>query len=206
MPRKTVVAVPKELIDPFRTRLEPANLADTGVFDAPNDIKAAVDEFASLRRQAAEIERKLEALEPKVLEHCRQVHATRALQGLYGGFKLFGTTGKVTFVMRSNGGQLAESERTGFAERFGVETANELLRRDFSAFKFNPKVLEANYSDVVAALNHLPREVVSTLIIPAGFKATEGALERVAQSTKDAKVFREMISALKLSSFVTAGG
>lgn len=205
MPRKTTAsaAVTPAPIDPFVARAQPRD-ATVPVLEVPDDLKSMVDEFAALTAQSRELTVKLEALKSRLHAHCRQEFVGRLLAGETGGFRILGTTGRATFVVRGPGATLSQSERTALESRFGANIGTALLRRDLSSFRFNAAVLEANYDAVVAALNTLPREIVSSLVVPGGYRAVDDAASRVREHVQDSTAALELLTGLRLTTFVMA--
>ena len=108
----------------------------------------------------------------------------------------------VHYVVQNSSAGLTEEELHEFAERWGEKAADELITKDFSSIKFDPKVLEQHYDKIVDALQVLPEEILDNLFKPMLMKAVPGALEKLSQYTKSPEEFLELMKQLKIKNYI----
>lgn len=190
--------------DPFKTRKsrEPeAQVSDT--LTPPHTVAEAIDAFREAQDQAKHFEGEATVQKDLILEYSQAEYSKRALAGMNRSFKILGEQSMVTYVVMDSSAGLTDDDVAAFSERWGEKAADELITRDLGSIRFNPEVLEANYEEVVKALQEaLPEDVLENLFKPMLMKATPGAAEKAKQYTKNAEEFREIIQQLKIKNYI----
>ena len=195
--------VKKKKIDPFKTRKTKSKAA-TGVepLSPPHEIKEAIDNFREKQEQAKHYEGEATIYKDSVLNFCQSEYSKKAFSGQTSSFKVLGDESMVHYVVQNSSAGLTEEELYEFEDRWGQQAANELITKDFSSIKFEPKVLEQHYEQIVDALQVLPEEILNNLFKPMLMKAVPGALEKLAQFSKSPEEFLELMKQLKIKNYV----
>ena len=132
----------------------------------------------------------------------RERNFAESLSGADKSFKIMGDDTLVTYVVMDSSAGLTEEDLEHVREKWGDDAADELLVRDYRSIRFDPKVLEANYEAVVAALQTLPEEVLEKLFKPMLLKARPSALDKSKKYAKSADELADLIQDLKLKHYI----
>jgi hypothetical protein len=193
----------KKKVDPFKTKKSktpPSKAADT--VTPPAEVAEAIDRFRDCQEQARHFEGEATVAKDKVQTFC-QAELTRRLQsGIGGSFKVLGDETMVTYVVTDSSAGLSEEDAEEFKNKWGKDAAEELIVRDFQSIRFDPAVLEANYDQVVEALQALPEEVLDRLFKPMLMKAAPGAVATGKKYAKAPEDLQEMIKDLKIKNYI----
>lgn len=193
----------KKKVDPFKTRKsrEVAPKVNDSV-TPPEEVAKAIDEFREAQEQAKHFEGEATVLKDTVMNWATDEYSKRFLNGMEKSYKVEGDETMVTYVVMDASAGLTDEDVQQIAERWGEEAAEDLVQRDFRSIRFDPKVLEANYDEVVNALQNLPEEVVENLFKPMLMKAKSGALEVAKKYAKSPEEIQEVMRALKLRHYI----
>jgi hypothetical protein len=189
--------------DPFKvkkSKTQPAKEADT--VTPPAEVAEAIDRFRECQDQARHFEGEATIYKDKVLAFAQGEYARRLQNGVNGSFKVMGDETMVTYVVTDSSAGLSEEDAAAFAEKWGEEAADELITRDYASIRFDPTVLEANYDDVVEALQALRPEVLENLFKPMLMKAVSGSVAVAKRYAKDPAAMQEIIKDLKIKNYV----
>jgi hypothetical protein len=190
-------------VDPFKTRKSKAvqeKGADT--LTPPAEIAQAIDSFRECQEQAKHFEGEATIYKDKVLAYCKEEYTKRHLKGQGGSFKVLGDETMVNYVIQDSSAGLTDEDVAEFAGRFGEEAAEELITRDFRSIRFDPKVLAANYDQVVQALQCLPPEVLSQLFKPMLMMAKPMAMENGKKFAKTTEDLAALMESLKIKNYI----
>lgn len=193
----------KKGVDPFKTkktRTLAAKVNDT--VTPPADVAEAIDEFRAAQEQAKHFEGEATVHKDKILAFSHGEYARRLLNGVNSSFKILGDETMVTYVVTDGSAGLTEEDVEALSERWGEEAAEALVTRDFQSIRFDAKVLEANYDEVVEALQTLRPEVLDSLFKPMLMKATPGAAETAKRFAKKPDELKELLTDLKIKNYV----
>lgn len=189
--------------DPFKTKQSRSvSVEVSDSIDAPPQLREAIDQFRDAQEQAKHHEAQATALKDSILSFARDLYSQRARSGLPGSFKINGDEAMVTYVVMDKSAGLTEEDLDLIRERWGDKAAEDLVVRDFRSIRFDPQVLEANYDQVVAALQTLPEEVLESLFKPMLMKAVPHAMEKLGKYAADSQQLAELISDLKLTHYI----
>ena len=197
------MAVSKKKTDPFKTRKTKTTSPQTQEpLTPPEEIMEVIDEFRDKQEQAKHFEGEATIYKDKILNYCQDEFSKRALGGQVGSFKVLGEQAMIHYVVQNSSAGMTEEEYEDFCHRWGEETAEDLITKDYASIRFDAKVLEQNYEKVVEALQSLPDEVLENLFKPLLLKAVPNALERCQKKVKDADEFKEMMRDLKIKNYI----
>lgn len=190
-------------VDPFKTRKTKAPGPKTAEpLVVPPEIMEAIDQFRECQEQAKHYEGEASVYKDTILDFCQEKFCARALKGDNESFKLLGGDSMVHYVVQDSSAGLAEEDLATIEERWGEKAAEELVVRDYASLKFDPKVLEAHYDEVVAALQTLPENVLEGLFRPMLLKAAPKALDKAVKYCKSPEDLRELMAQLKLKNYI----
>lgn len=193
----------KSKIDPFKTRKSKAKtVSGSEPLSPPDEIKEAIDNFREKQEQAKHFEGEATIYKDSVLNYCQAEYSKKAVKGQTSSFKVIGSEAMVHYVVQNSSAGLTEEEFFEFEQQWGEKAANELITRDFASIKFEPKVLEQHYDQIVDALQVLPEEILDNLFKPMLMKAAPGALEKLANFTKSSEDFLELMKQLKIKNYI----
>lgn len=190
-------------VDPFKvkkSKTQPAKETDT--VTPPADVAEAIDRFRECQDQARHFEGEATIYKDKVQAFCQSEYVKRLQNGIGGSFKILGDETMVTYVITDSSAGLSEEDVQTFAEKWGEEAAEELITRDYQSIRFDPAVLEANYDEVVQALQALRPEVLGNLFKPMLMKAQSGAVQTAKRFAKSPEQLQEMIKDLKIKNYI----
>ncbi len=190
-------------IDPFKmkkTKSAPTKAGEP--LTPPEEIMEAIDSFRECQDQAKHFEGEATVYKDTVVNYCVEEFCRRALTGKIAPFKVLGGETMVNFIIQDSSAGITEEELEAIRERWGDEAADELVVRDFSSIKFDAKVLEANYDQVVEALQVLPEKVLASLFKPMLMKASSKAVEKAIKFAKKPKDLRELIKDIKIKNYI----
>lgn len=189
--------------DPFKIRSSRQEITkNQDTVEPPGDIAAAVDKFRECQEQAKHFDGEATVYKDLILNFARNQFAQRALSGQTGGFKILGEEGMVTFIVQDSSAGLTEEEVEEISQEYGSEVADDLIGRDYASIRFNPKVLEAHYDEVVSALQKLPEDVLANLFKPMLLKTRESYYAKSQRYTKTPEQFRRLMEQLKLKAYI----
>ncbi|MFK7824609.1 MAG: hypothetical protein AB8G05_10650 [Oligoflexales bacterium] len=193
----------KKKIDPFKTRKTKSKAtAGAEPLSPPDEIMEAIDSFREKQEQAKHFEGEATIYKDSVLNYCQAEYSKKAVSGQTSSFKVLGAESMVHYVVQNSSAGLTEEELHEFEGRWGENAASELINKDFSSIKFDPKVLEQHYDQIVDALQVLPEEILDNLFKPMLMKAAPGALEKLTQFTKTPEEFLELMKQLKIKNYI----
>lgn len=193
----------KKKADPFKTKktkTPPSKANDT--VTPPEDVQEAIDKFREYQEQARHFEGEATIHKDKAVAFCQAEYTKRLANGVDGSFKVLGDETMITYVITESSAGLSEEDKDAFAERWGQAAAEELIVRDFQSIRFDPAVLEANYEQVVEALQTLPEDVVERLFKPMLMKAKPGAVQMAKKYAKNPEEMQEIIRDLKIKNYI----
>lgn len=189
--------------DPFKTRKTKTEAKPAGdTLTPPAEISEAIDAFREAQDQAKHFEGEATIHKNTILAYSEEEYVKRLINGKNKSFKVLGDETMVTYVVMDSSAGLSDEDVEEFTKNFGKEAAEDLIVRDFSSIKFDPKVLEANYDAVVEALQTLPEDVLENLFKPMLMKARPGAAEGAKAYTKKPDELLEMLKALKIKNYI----
>ena len=189
--------------DPFKTKKSKAE--ETQVSDtvaAPAEISEIIDQFRDAQEQAKHYEAEATVHKDAILNFAKNIYSQRARSGLSKSFKINGDQSIVTYVVMDSSAGLTEDDLDLIKERWGNEAAEDLVVKDFRSIRFDPKVLEAHYDQVVKALQTLPDEVLENLFKPMLMKAAPHAMEKITKYATSPDDLSELIQDLKLKHYI----
>ncbi len=197
-------AAKKEKASPFKTRKTKTETAKAAsdTLTPPTEVAEAIDAFREAQDQAKHFEGEATIHKNTVLAYAEEEYAKRLNSGKNKSFKLLGDETMVTYVVMDASAGLTEEDAEEFAKNFGKEAAEDLITQDYASLRFDAKVLEENYDEVVAALQTLPENVLENLFKPMLMKARSGAAEGAKHYTKDPDELLEMLKALKIKNYI----
>jgi len=190
-------------VEPFKarkTRVVETKIEDT--ITPPAEIARAIDAFRECQEQAKHFEGEATVHKDAILDFSEGEYVKRALAGMNRSFKVLGDQSMVTYVVSDFSAGLTEEEMEEFAKKWGEKAADDLITRDFGSIRFDADVLEANYDEVVKALQVLPNEVLENLFKPMLMRAKPGAVEIAKRYAKTPKEFRGLLKQLKMKNYI----
>jgi hypothetical protein len=190
-------------VDPFKTRK--TKEVDTKVDDTitpPKAVAEAIDEFRNAQDQAKHFEGEMTIHKEAVLKFAQKEYAKRLLNGLRSSFKILGNESMVTYITTVSSAGLTDDDLASIEERWGKKAAEELVVRDYASIRFDPQVLEANYDQIVEALQTLPEDILENLFKPMLMKASPQAVEMAKKYAKDAEEVDELLQQLKIKNYI----
>mgnify|MGYP003331486855 CR=1 FL=1 len=198
-----VEASKKAKKDPFKTKKSKNTSAkENDTMTPPEDIAQAIDAFRECQDQAKHFEGESTVHKDAILRYAQELYTGRLFNGNDGSFKILGDETMVTYVMMDSSAGLTEEDLEALEERWGEKAAEELVCKDYRSIRFDPKVLEANYDQVVKALQALPEEVLDNLFKPMLMKTQEKALEKAKKYAKTPEEMRELMHMLKIKNYI----
>jgi hypothetical protein len=190
-------------VDPFKTRKTKEPTAEAGdTISPPTEIAEAIDAFREAQDQAKHFEGEMTIHKNTILGFSEEEYVKRLLSGKNKSFKILGDETMVTYVVMDASAGLSEEDVEEFSNNFGAKAAEDLITRDYASIRFDAQVLEANYDEVVEALQVLPPKVLESLFKPMLMKAKSGAAEAVKQYAKKPDEVLEMLKALKIKNYI----
>lgn len=189
--------------DPFKTKKSRSSeqvVSDNLV--PPEEVKEAIDAFRECQDQAKHFEGEATVHKDRIMSYASEEYSKRVYNGQDKSFKILGDETMVTYVVMDSSAGLTEEDLELIKERWGEKAAEELVVRDFRSIRFDPKVLEAHYDKVVAALQTLPEEVLDNLFKPMLMKAAPGAVEAAQKHVKEADDLQELLTQLKMKHYI----
>ncbi len=190
--------------DPFKTRKSKTETTKQAgdTLTPPAEVAEAIDAFREAQDQAKHFEGEATIHKNTVLSFAEEEYSKRLSSGKNKSFKLLGEETMVTYVVMDASAGLTEEDVEEFSKNFGDEAAEDLIVRDLGSLRFDPKVLEENYDDVVEALQSLKPKVLENLFKPMLMKARPGAAEGAKQYAKKPDDLLEMIKALRIKNYI----
>ena len=189
--------------DPFKTRkVKSEATPEAGALNPPPDVAEAIDRFRDCQDQAKHFEGEATVYKDKIQNWALDELVSRTYNGQSGSFKILGDETMVTFVTMDSSAGLSDEDVEQIRERWGDDAAKDLVDRDFRSIRFDPKVLAANYDQVVDALQALPEDVLENLFKPMLMKAKPGASEGAKKYAKDQDDYKELIRMLKMKNYI----
>ncbi|MGE4133770.1 MAG: hypothetical protein AB7F86_19185 [Bdellovibrionales bacterium] len=194
----------KKKADPFKTRKTKTETAKavSDTLTPPTEVAEAIDAFREAQDQAKHFEGEATIHKNTILAYTEEEYAKRLHSGKNKSFKVLGEETMVTYVVMDASAGLTEEDVSEFAKNFGEEAAEDLIVRDLGSLRFDPKVLEENYDEVVEALQTLPPNVLENLFKPMLLKARPGAAEAAKHYAKTPEDLLEMVKALKIKNYI----
>ncbi len=190
-------------VNPFKTkRSTTEQKTPDNILPAPDHVAEAVDAFREAQDQAKFFEGEATVHKNQVLNFCQDEYAKRLFSGMDDGFKVQGIETIAMYVVQDSSAGLSEEDLEEFTARWGKKAAEELITRDYSSIRFNDKVLEAHYDEVVAALQTLPEEILENLFKPMAMKAKTGAAGTARKFVKSPEELKEILRHLKLKNYI----
>jgi len=197
-------AEPAKKGDPFKTRKTKTETAKAAgdTLTPPAEVAEAIDAFREAQDQAKHFEGEATIHKNTILAYSEEEYAKRLHSGKNKSFKVLGDETMVTYVVMDASAGLTEEDAEEFAKNFGKEAAEDLIVRDYASLRFDAKVLEENYAEVVEALQTLPSDILDNLFKPMLMKARPGAAEAAKHYAKDADELLEIIKTLKIKNYI----
>ncbi len=197
-------AATKKKADPFKTRKTKTESAKAAgdTLTPPAEVMEAIDAFREAQDQAKHFEGEATIHKNTILDYATEEYAKRLHSGKNKSFKVLGDETMVTYVVMDASAGLTEEDADDFSKSFGQKAAEDLIVRDFASLRFDPKVLEENYDEVVEALQALPDNVLENLFKPMLMKARPGAAEAAKHYAKSPEDLQEIIKALKIKNYI----
>lgn len=193
----------KKAVQPFKTKKsKTAEKAADNILPAPDNVAEAIDAFREAQDQAKYHEGEATIHKNTILNFCQDEYAKRMFAGMDDGFKVQGIETIAMYVVQDSSAGLSEEDLEAFAERWGKEAAENLITKDYASIRFNDKVLEAHYDEVVAALQTLPEEILENLFKPMAMKAKPRAADIARRYVKTPAELKEILRHLKLKNYV----
>ena len=193
----------KSKIDPFKTRKSrETNGKNNDTLAPPREISEAIDSFREAQEQAKHYEGEATIYKDTILNFGFQEFAKRVGNGYLKSFKILGENAMVNFVVQDSSAGLTEEDAANFEEKWGEKAAAELIVKDFGSIKFDAKVLEANYDEVISALQALPESILSQLFKPMLMKAKPGAVEACRKFAKSPEELEEIVQDLRIKAYI----
>ena len=115
----------------------------------PPLVAQAIDRFREAQEQVKHFEGEATVHKDLVQDFCQSEYARRLVNGVDASLKVLGEATMVAFVVADSSAGLTDEDVAVFAESFGEPAATALVTCDFQSIRFDAKVLEANYDDVV---------------------------------------------------------
>jgi hypothetical protein len=189
---------------PFKTKKSsaPEEKSADNILQVPQEVAEAIDAFREAQDQAKFFEGEATVHKNTVLNYCQDEYAKRLYSGMGTGFKVQGVETIAMYVVQDSSAGLSEEDAEAFSERWGKKAAEELITQDYGSIRFNEKVLEAHYDEVVKALETLPPEILENLFKPMALKAKPHAAENARRFTKNAAETKEILRHLKLKNYI----
>lgn len=194
----------KKKVDPFKTKKTktPSSTKVNDTVTPPAAIQEAIDKFREYQEQARHFEGEATIYKDKALAFCQKEYVKRLANGVDGSFKVLGEETMITYTIVDGSAGLSDEDKDSFAERWGEEAAEALIKRDYQSVRFDPAVLEANYDQVVEALQALDPEILERLFKPMLLKAVPGAVQRAKKFAKTPEEMQELIRDLKIKNYI----
>jgi len=190
-------------VDPFKTRkTKTTEASDSDTITPPEEIAVAIDAFRECQDQAKHFEGEATIHKDKIMQYSTEEYTRRVFNGMNKSFKLLGEETMVTYVVMDASAGLSEEDLEAVKERWGEKAAEELVTRDLASIRFNAEVFEANYDEIVEALQVLPANVLDNLFKPMLMKAKPGAVEAAKRYTKKPEELRELLRSLKIKNYI----
>jgi len=134
-----------------------------------------------------------------------ETYAERAIKGKYGNFNIEGDSEVVQYIVSGRASEITEEDKENFLDTYG-EKFDPMFEVDYSRYRFNAEFLkeEGNLEKFSKALVALGNDFVERLIVPAGYKPTNGreVIPNLAKLAKKADILSNMITDMKLVAFV----
>ena len=194
----------KKKVDPFKIK-KTKTASSTKVNDTvtpPAPVQEAIDKFRENQEQARHFEGEATIYKDKALAFCQIEYVKRLNNGIDGSFKVLGDETMITYTVVDGSAGLSDEDKDSFSERWGEEAAEALIKRDYQSIRFDPAVLEANYDQVVEALQTLDPDVVERLFKPMLMKAVPGAVQKAKKFAKTQDDMQEIIRDLKIKNYI----
>ena len=193
----------KPKIDPFKTRKtrQPAQAVADTVTPVP-DVAEAIDLFREAQEQAKHFEGEATIHKDKIVQYCRKEYARRLLAGKAKSFKVLGDEAMVAYIVMDSSSGMTEEDAAYLAEKWGETAADDLLTRDHRSIRFDEKVLEANYDEVVNALQSLDPDILDHLFKPMLMKTKPDIAHLAKKYAKTADELEELLSDLKVKHYI----
>lgn len=189
--------------DPFKVKKSKTQpVKETDTVSPPADVAEAIDRFREAQDQARHFEGEATIHKDKVQNFCQGEYSRRMQNGINGSFKVLGDETMVTYIITDSSAGLSEEELQAFAEKWGEEAAEEMIVRDYQSIRFDPAVLEANYDEVVEALQALRPDVLENLFKPMLMKARSGSVQMAKRYAKSPEKLQEIIKDLKIKNYI----
>lgn len=190
-------------LDPFKTKKTKTPQASTSdTLTPPAEVAKAIDQFRAAQEQYKHFEGEMTIYKDQIMTYSTDEFSKRVLSGMGGSFKLLGEETMVTYVVMDASAGLTDEDAAEFGARWGKEAAEELIVRDFGSIKFDAAVLEANYDQVVEALQVLPPNVLENLFKPMLMKAKPGSVEAAKRYAKTPSEMAELVKQLKIKNYI----
>ena len=200
---KKIAEETKKKIEPFKTRR--TKTLTTTVSDTvtpKEEIAQAIDMFREAQEQARHFEGEATVYKDTILDFAEGEYVRRLSDGYDGSFKIMGEQSQVTYVVTDTSSGLSDEDVAAIAERWNKKAAEDMITRDFRSIRFDEKVLEAHYDEVVEALQVLPDNVLENLFKPMLMKIKPGAADIAKKIAKNTEDLRELLRALKIKSYI----
>ena len=172
----------------------------------PDDnIAHSVDEYTRIAGVMKSLKGEQEAHKSVLETYAKATYADRAVnRNKSENFNIAGDNDTVQYQLQNASAGMIAGEYEAFCERFGTDTAEDLLKLDTASVKFNSKVLEEPgvMDQVVDALQKLPGDLLDRLFTPAVYTVSKDAVDRIRNHVKTPEEFSELVSAAKIKNFI----
>ncbi len=192
-----------EKIDPFKIKKNKdpqASVMDT--LSPDKDVQEAIDQYRECQEQAKHYEGEATVYKDKILNYSIQEYCKRSFHGKEKSFKILGHESIVSYVVQDSSAGLTDDDVQDFIQRWGNAAAEDLIIRDYSSLRFDAKILEAHYDEVLGALQTLPVHILENLFKPMLMKASDHAVEKSRKYVKNPKDLVEMIRQLRIKNYI----
>lgn len=191
--------------DLFKVRKTKADISTPKNADyivPPDEIKSAIDSYRAAQDQAKHYEGEATVYKDTIIEYAASEYAKRAFSGDVKGFKMNGEEASVHYIVQDSSSGLSEEEYAEFIDAFGEKAANELIVRDFASIRFDAKILETHYEEVVEALQKLRPEILESLFKPMLMKAASDVAHKAKRYARSPEDFARMVRLLKIKNYI----
>lgn len=190
-------------IDPFKIKKSSGKASGklAGV-KTPDNIADAVDAYREAQDKVKHFEGEAAIYKDTILSYSKSEYARRARTGETENFKLFGNKAMAMYIVMDSSSGLSDEDVSRVSSEFGEKAAKELTENDYKSLKFNPEVLEANYNQIVAALQTLPNEILENLFSPMALKTSKDVVSKASKYAKTDEDLQRLMEILKVKNYI----
>jgi hypothetical protein len=167
-----------------------------------DDVAHAIDMFRKAQEQALHFEGEALVYKDTILHFAEDEYVRRLMEGAGSSFKILGAESQVTYIATDASSGLSDEDVELIIQRWGKQAADELIMHDFRTIRFDEKVLEAHYDEVVEALQALPVPVLEKLFKPMLMKTKPGAVDTAKRYAKNRDDLKALLRYLKVKHYL----